>query len=250
MRLLAWRLDVAHIDPLSKVLYTSGGNLKFHAGKLVTLRAVSGHRDTGPSECPGTVAYALLPALTKRIAATGLPKLYGPTVAGSVGGPVRFQARLSSSLAWTVSVVDRTGKPVASGRGVGDPRRLDMAVGGGSTGHLHLDDQRARDPDRDGHARRWFAAATSGEAVPDEPRGAAGRARSRGGRHRRDDDAQLHARAPAHVTGVVIGPSGTVVASVLDEDAPAGDQTFLWDAAALPDGRYRIELTASAVTSG
>ena len=40
-------------------------------GKLVTLRAISGHRDTGPSECPGTGAYALLPALAKRVAATG-----------------------------------------------------------------------------------------------------------------------------------------------------------------------------------
>ena len=119
VRLLAWRLDVAHIDPLSKVLYTSGGNFKFHAGKLVTLRAVSGHRDTGPSECPGSVAYALLPALTRRIAATGLPKLYGPTVAGVRGRPVRFQARLSSSLGWTVAVVDRPGKPVATGRGTG-----------------------------------------------------------------------------------------------------------------------------------
>ena len=37
--LLSWRLDVAHIDPLSTVAYTSGGNSKFHAGKVVTLRA-------------------------------------------------------------------------------------------------------------------------------------------------------------------------------------------------------------------
>ena len=53
VRLLAWRLDLAHVDPLSTVDYRSGGNPKFKAGKVVTLRAISGHRDTGPTECPG-----------------------------------------------------------------------------------------------------------------------------------------------------------------------------------------------------
>ena len=86
-KLLAWRLDVAHVDPRSTVVYTSGGNAKFRAGKVVTLRAISGHRDTGPSECPGERAYALLPGLAQRVALIGLPKLYSPTVLGSLGGP-------------------------------------------------------------------------------------------------------------------------------------------------------------------
>src|SRR5437763_2360161 len=89
--LLAWRLDVAHVDPLSTVVYTSGGNAKFRAGKLVTLRAVSGHRDTGPTECPGNGTYALLPSIARRVSVTGLPKLYSPTVIGALGGPVRFE---------------------------------------------------------------------------------------------------------------------------------------------------------------
>src|SRR5262249_60311575 len=101
--LLAWRLDVAHVDPLSRVVYPSAGNFKFRPGKVVTLRAISGHRDTGPSECPGSRAYALLPGIAKRVAQTGLPKLYSPTVIGVLGGQVRFQARLSSTLAWTVT---------------------------------------------------------------------------------------------------------------------------------------------------
>ena len=117
--LLAWRLDIAHVDPLSTVLYTSGGNFKFKSGTNVTLRAISGHRDTGPSECPGTVAYSLLPGIAKRVSLTGLPKLYTPTVTGTLGGPIRIQARLSSSLPWTVKFVDQLGRPVASGTGKG-----------------------------------------------------------------------------------------------------------------------------------
>ncbi|MBV8598544.1 MAG: peptidoglycan recognition protein, partial [Actinobacteria bacterium] len=119
VKLLAWRLDVAHIDPLSKVVYTSGGNLKFKAGTVVTLNAISGHRDTGPTECPGNAAYALLPAIAKRVSLTGLPKLYSPTVSGSLGGPVRFQARLSSSLPWTVTVTGASGVVAASQKGTG-----------------------------------------------------------------------------------------------------------------------------------
>ena len=34
VKLLAWRLDVAHVDPLSRVVYTSGGNAKFKAGQV------------------------------------------------------------------------------------------------------------------------------------------------------------------------------------------------------------------------
>ncbi|MDX6438975.1 MAG: hypothetical protein QOF45_1558, partial [Gaiellaceae bacterium] len=117
--LLAWRLDVAHVDPLSTVVYTSGGNAKFRSGKNVILRAISGHRDTGPSECPGTGTYVLLPGIAKRVSLTGLPKLYSPSVTGAAGGPIRIQARLSSSLPWTVTVVDQLGRTVASGSGTG-----------------------------------------------------------------------------------------------------------------------------------
>jgi len=119
LSLLAWRLDVAHVDPLSTVEYRSGGNFKFGRGTLVRLRAISGHRDTGPTECPGAVAYALLPSIAAKVAATGLPKLYAPTVTGSPGGPLRFQAMLSAPSPWTVTVADDAGKTVATGTGTG-----------------------------------------------------------------------------------------------------------------------------------
>jgi hypothetical protein len=120
VNLLAWRLDVAHVDPLSTLTFASGGNARFPAGTPVFLRAVSGHRDTGFTTCPGAVLYAQLGALARQAALAGLPKLYAPTVQGQLGGLVRFQARLSTSLPWTVTVADAAGAGVAIGSGTSD----------------------------------------------------------------------------------------------------------------------------------
>ncbi len=118
-RLLAWRLDVAHVDPLGFVTWTSGGNPKYPRGAPVLLRAISGHRDTGFTSCPGTALYAKLPRLAHEVAATGLPKLYAPAVVGRLGGQVRFGARLSTPASWAVTVTDVTGAVVARGSGTG-----------------------------------------------------------------------------------------------------------------------------------
>ena len=102
--LLAWRLDVAHVDPLSTLTWRSGGNPGYRAGREVKLRAISGHRDTGPTSCPGAALYSRLPDIARAVALTGLPKLYAPQVVGGLGGSVRFTARLSAPAAWTVTV--------------------------------------------------------------------------------------------------------------------------------------------------
>ena len=109
VRLLAWRLDVAHADPLRTLNVLSGGNPRFRSGVPVFLRAVSGHRDTGFTDCPGDRLYASLDALARDVSRTGLPKIYEPAAQGAPGGPVRFTARLSSSLPWTLTVLDTTG---------------------------------------------------------------------------------------------------------------------------------------------
>jgi N-acetylmuramoyl-L-alanine amidase len=117
--LLAWRLDLSHVDPLSRVVRISAGNPRYPPGRAVTLNAISGHRDTYPTSCPGNRLYAQLPSIRTAVAQTGLPKIYGPTVTGALGGPVEFTARLSSAAAWTVSVRDESGAVVASGTGTG-----------------------------------------------------------------------------------------------------------------------------------
>lgn len=116
--LLAWRLDIAHVDPVSLVNWSSGGNPKYPLGTHLRIRAISGHRDTGFTSCPGTRLYAQLPSIAQQVAATGLPKLYAPTVKGGLGGPIAFSARLSAPAAWTVTVKS-AGTVVARGRGTG-----------------------------------------------------------------------------------------------------------------------------------
>jgi flagellar hook assembly protein FlgD len=116
-RLLAWRLDHGHVDPRSLVDFVSYGNDRFPAGRKVRLRAVSGHRDTGYTSCPGTALYGQLGTIAQNVAGIGLPKLYDPKVDGAVGGPVRFTARLSSARAWLVQVKDAGGLVVAQGTG-------------------------------------------------------------------------------------------------------------------------------------
>jgi hypothetical protein len=123
VRLLAWRLDVAHVDPVSALTWTSGGNSRYPAGIPVTLAAVSGHRDTALTECPGKLLYAELPSIASSAAQAGLPKLYDVTVRGKPGRLVTFSGRLSSPQPWTISVRDSAGTPVAASSGTGSDVR-------------------------------------------------------------------------------------------------------------------------------
>ncbi|MGZ4461970.1 MAG: peptidoglycan recognition protein family protein, partial [Gaiellaceae bacterium] len=133
-RLISWRLDVAHVDPIGRTTFASGGNERFRAGKTLSLNVVSGHRDTGSTLCPGSRLYAQLPAIARKAASIGLPKLYAPVVSGKLGGEIRFSALLSGSLPWTVSI-SLGDTAVATGSGEGakvdwawDSRKVDASV--------------------------------------------------------------------------------------------------------------------------
>jgi N-acetylmuramoyl-L-alanine amidase-like protein/flagellar hook capping protein FlgD len=246
VKLLAWRLDVAHLDPRSTAVVTSGGNAKFRAGRLVTLRAISGHRDTGPSECPGAIAYRLLPAVAKQVATTGLPKLYAPVVAGALGGPVRFQARLSSSLPWAVVVTDATGKVVA--RGSGRSALVDWTWASPAAAA------------RAGY--RWtvtapgirIASGTIGRqaAAPPAPLSLTGLQLAPSTIAPGADGALPSASfsfalgAPARVVAAVVDQLGATVLTVLDAQRPRGSASFQWDPSPLPAGAYSFVVTATA----
>jgi flagellar hook assembly protein FlgD len=117
--LLAWRLDVGHVHPRGVVDRVSAGSSRWPAGTVVRLRAVSGHRDTSQTSCPGNRVYSRLDSIARTVRDIGLPKLWSPEAEGSVGGLVRFTGRLSSPRPWTVEVEDAAGSLVASGSGSG-----------------------------------------------------------------------------------------------------------------------------------
>ena len=244
IRLLAWRLDIAHIDPLSTVAYTSGGNGKFRAGKVITLRAISGHRDTGPSECPGNSAYALLPAIAQSVSHTGLPKLYSPVVSGRLGGDIRFQARLSSALPWTVTVSNAAGKVLT--RHAGRSNLVDWTWSSAAAGKGPF---------------RWTIASTGsllpatgtlGGSLPAQP--APPPAPLLTGLIASPSVLTLNADGSGLTTAVdfALAQRAALTASIgtlrlIDvPSAEPGNEHFEWDLSTLPDGKYTLLVTAKA----
>jgi flagellar hook assembly protein FlgD len=238
--LLAWRLDIAHVDPLSTLTVSSGGNPRFPFGTPVFLRAISGHRDTGFTDCPGNALYARLSALAAQASSIGLPKLYAPTVQGAPGGPVTFRARLSTALPWTVTVTDAAGNVVNSGAGEGTdvswtwdasdvaPVRYGWTISAGdsvtpATGFV-------------GTAPVALAL-KSASAKP---------AAISGDGSAKQSTIAYTLTAAATVTATLTNASGHALATLFQQPVAAGRHSFTFSADGVADGRYSIELSASA----
>ncbi|MEI8104589.1 MAG: peptidoglycan recognition protein [Actinomycetes bacterium] len=263
VRLLSWRLDLAHIDPLSTVSYVSGGNLKFKAGTRVELRAISGHRDSGPSECPGNIAYGLLPSVAREVSTTGLPKLYGPTVTGGIGRDVRFRGLFSGAVPWAVTVRDAAGALVV--RHTGRSQGLDWSWNSAAAGAGPFTWTIGAGTDllpATGRLGRALDAPkpTTGPVGPSvaPPTAALGLLSGM--------SASPTVLSPAAdgsglitTVGFTLGSPATVTAQVVNVGNPAaaplkllssgvgaGPNTFTWDLSVLADGRYRLDVTATA----
>jgi hypothetical protein len=70
-RLLRWKLDVHGLPRGGYATVTSGGGSsnRYPAGRSVTFKRISGHRDAGYTTCPGDALYAQLPALRRMVEA-------------------------------------------------------------------------------------------------------------------------------------------------------------------------------------
>lgn len=243
-RLLAWRLDVAHLDPTSTVSFPSGGNPRFPAGVAVFLRAVSGHRDTGFTDCPGSALYGLLNGIAGDVGEVGLPKLYAPLVSGRVPGNVRFRARLSSPLDWSVDV-GKAGVTVASQSGFGSEIDWTWDATGAPRGAYTYTIGSGDDVTP--------ALGSIGDAAgPDAELAVAGIAADPETVTPNDDgsgDASTISYTlseAANVTVTVQDGLGTTVLSLGKTWKRAAEHQVLFDPSALPDGIYSVVVGAAA----
>jgi len=238
---LAWRLDVAHVDPLSLLTWSSGGNERYALGVPVTLRAVSGHRDTGLTTCPGAALYAQLGALARQASSLGQPKLYAPAVRGALGGQVRFQAQLTQELPWTVTVTDGTGNVVASGAGTSQVVDWTWDAATAPQGQYSWTIAA-------GETVRPATGTVGAKPVPLTLRSAAAAPRTITPNGDGQTDASLISytlSAPATVTAVLRAPDGRQLAVLFTQQRQPGKQSFRFTAAGIPDGRYEIVLSAT-----
>jgi N-acetylmuramoyl-L-alanine amidase-like protein len=240
-KLLAWRLDVAHVDAKSNLTWVSGGNARFASGTPVFIRAVSGHRDTGFTTCPGTALYSQLDAIARQAESDGLPKLYAPSARGAVGGQVRFRARLSQSLPWTVTVADATGAVVASGTGTSQDVDWTWdaatAVPGSYSWTIGAGDDVLPASGTIG-AKAVVLAINSATALP--------RTITPNGDGQTDSSQISYSlSAPATVTATLRGPDGQDLSILFSQARRPGKQSFRFTAAGVGDGRYEIVLSAS-----
>jgi N-acetylmuramoyl-L-alanine amidase-like protein len=239
-KLLAWRLDVAHVDPRSALSWLSGGNARFGAGTPVPLRAISAHRDTGFTDCPGNGLYRQLPTIAGATAELGLPKLYDPLAQGKPGTPVRFTARLSQPAVWTVTVTDGTGAAVATGRGEGVnvDWTWDATFASGTRYQYTIDAGPSFRPATGVVGQRVTALALTGvQAKP--------RTFTPNGDSQADSTIITYTLSlPATVTATLRDANGQTLATLFSELRKAGRQTFRFSAAGIADGRYTVVLVA------
>ena len=244
-RLIAWRLDLAHVDPTSSLTFVSGGSERYARGVPVLLRAVSGHRDTGSTECPGNALYSRLGTIAASARALGGPKIFDSR-AEAKGTAIRVRARLSQAQPWSVAMTSSAGAEVA--RGVGTGTAVDWNWESGGTPAA---------------AYTWTIAA--GAARP-----ASGVLKAGGGSapltidtavaepeaispngDGQADTATFTYRisAPANVTVEVRDAIGGLMETVVDRVwTQAGQHTATIDGVALADGDYDVVVTARGPT--
>ena len=240
-RLLAWRLDLAHVDPTSMLTVTSGGSERYVSGTPVTLRAVSGHRDTGRTECPGDALYRRLDAIAASAREIGGAKIFDPRVDVLASGPVRFRARLSTPLPWSVTVADADGAVVATGSGTG--AAVDWTWSAASPAARYaweISAGRARP------ATGSFRAGSGAAALALEELAATPVAVSPNGDGQADTSLLTFTlTAPAYVSVDVLDAAQNVVLPVLsDLRLLARKQTVLVDPTPLADGAYTVVVRA------
>ncbi|WP_229069628.1 peptidoglycan recognition protein [Actinoplanes sp. DH11] len=102
----AYKLGAWGSPPAGRVALVSGGSNKHAAGRAVTFSRISGHRDAGSTECPGTALYRQLPAI--RTIAGGAPiGLRFQQLGGASAAAGKFYSRGLVQPLWDLSTPTR-----------------------------------------------------------------------------------------------------------------------------------------------
>jgi flagellar hook assembly protein FlgD len=126
-RLLAWKLDLSHLDPQGTSRVECFETEKYRAGQWVTVPVIVGHRQVNYTECPGNVLFGMLPAIRAAVAQIGDPKIYTPSASPRAFSPngdgvrdsVSFKAGLSGNDGWTIALSNAAGSEIARFAGTG-----------------------------------------------------------------------------------------------------------------------------------
>ena len=262
--LIAWRLDIAHVDPLQHATMISGGSNRFAAGRSVSLRVVSGHRDANATDCPGSFIYADLDGIAATAQATGTPKIVDATATPPGLGtndtgalvPIAFHARVLGGTGWTLTVLDARGAPVASTSGSGgdvawtwNGLRSDGTIVAPGTPLAYRIE--ARDT-AGASARPVLASLGVLPVVATAPPLTLSPAVISPDGDGADDSLAIGytLAGPAAVKLDVIAPDGSTVDTLVgDEQLPAGGQSARWAGESLAgpvaDGTYTVRLTVT-----
>jgi hypothetical protein len=119
-RLIAWKLDLAHDDPLGTTLLTASSysGARWPRGTVVRVPVIMGHRDLDYTACPGARLYPLLARIRTGVAALMGAALTNPSVTSTTarfggGGPTVRAGTLTRQL-WNLKVGECRGRAVAS----------------------------------------------------------------------------------------------------------------------------------------
>jgi hypothetical protein len=130
-RLLAWKLDLTHVDPTGLTVLTSAGgsNVRYPAGRRVVARTILGHGSTSYTTCPGSPTLRLLSTIRSAVSRIGRPKIYGGSATTSrvrpeQGGYAGVHARFTSTVRWRVAVTGSNGATVRSFAGTGSEAKV------------------------------------------------------------------------------------------------------------------------------
>ena len=110
-KLLAWKLALNHVDPLSTatlISNSSAGTSRYAVGAKARTPAISGHRDIGSTACPGRYLESQVPRIRALTAQLMSAQLVSPALSPSVvaygGTGTTIGATTSAPLAWRLDV--------------------------------------------------------------------------------------------------------------------------------------------------